>query len=280
MGEPDPAVTIFHNPACGTSRNVLALIRASGIEPTVIEYLQNPPGRDTLRDLITRAHVAARDVLRIKGTPYKELGLDAPDLDDECLIDQMLRHPILINRPIVVTTRGVKLCRPSDVVLDLLPEFPARDLAKEDGTPALVDAPINGAAPELRIALDQAGLPTDDITEPGRVFFAYSTLAGEQVGYGGFEQYGGDVLLRSIVVPEAQRSRGIGRGMVPLLMRRAFDAGGRRAWLLTTTAAVFFEKTGFKSADRAQAPEKILSSRQASALCPSTAALLVRSIEL
>jgi len=274
------AVTIFHNPACGTSRNVLALIRASGVEPEVIEYLQNPPDRDTLRRLIAQARVAVRDVLRIKGTPYKELGLDAADLDDEYLIDQMLRHPILINRPIVVTPRGVKLCRPSDVVLDLLPAFSARDLTKEDGTPVLTDARIDGTAPELRIALNQAGLPVDDITEPGRVFFSYSTLAGECVGFGGFELYGRDALLRSIVVPEAHRSRGIGGGIVPLLMRRAFDAEARRAWLLTTTAADFFEKAGFKTADRATAPGAILSSRQASTLCPSSAALLVRSIEL
>lgn len=272
-------VTIYHNPACGTSRNVLALIRASGIEPTVIEYLQNPPDREALRALIARAGMAVRDALRIKGTPYKELGLDAVDLDDDYLIDQMLRHPILINRPIVVTSRAVRLCRPSDVTLDLLPVPPSGDLAKEDGTPVLADARISGAAPELRAALEQAGLPTEDLAEPGRVFFAYSTLAGARAGYGGFEQYGREVLLRSIVVPLAQRSRRIGRGIAPLLMRRAFDAGGRRAWLLTTTAAGFFEKVGFKPTDRAKVPAAILSSRQASALCPSTAAFLVRFIE-
>jgi arsenate reductase len=164
--------------------------------------------------------------------------------------------------------------------LDLLPAPPTGDLTKEDGTPVLADAPIDGAAPELRAALEQAALPTDDVAEPGRVFFAYSTLAGERVGYGGFEQYGRDVLLRSIVVLPARQRRGIGRGVLPLLMRRAFDAGSRRAWLLTTTAAAFFERAGFKPADRAKAPEAILSSRQASALCPSTAAFLVRSIEL
>lgn len=273
-------VTIYHNPACGTSRNVLALVRASGIEPTVIEYLQRPPDRDTLRTLIARAGMTVRDTLRIKGTPYKELGLDAADLDDDDLIDQMLRHPILINRPIVVTSRGVRLCRPSDVVLDLLPAPPTGDLIKEDGTPVLTDAPIDGAVPELRAALDQAGLPTDDVAESGRVFFAYATSAGERVGYGGFEQYGPDVLLRSIVVLPAKQRRGIGRGIVPLLMRRAFDTGGRRAWLLTTTAAAFFERAGFKPADRAKAPEAILSSRQASILCPASAAFLARSIEI
>lgn len=273
-------VTIYHNPACGTSRNVLALIYASGIEPIVIEYLQNPPDRDTLCALIAVARMTVRDALRVKGTPYKDLGLDAADLDDNHRIDQMLRHPILINRPIIVTSRGVRLCRPSDIVLDILPALPTGDVIKEDGTPVLVDALIDGTAPELHAALDQAGLPTDDLTESGRVFFAYSTLSGERVGYGGFEQYDREVLLRSIVVLPAKHRRGIGRGIVPLLMRRAFDAGGRRAWLLTTTATAFFERAGFKPADRAKAPEAILSSRQASSLCPSTAAFLVRTIDL
>ena len=114
-------ITIYHNPACGTSRNTLALIRACGIEPTIVEYLTTPPPRDTLRALIARSGMTPRDLLRIKGTPYHELGLDAPELTDEQLLDQMLAHPILINRPIVVSPKGVKLCRPPDLVLDLLP---------------------------------------------------------------------------------------------------------------------------------------------------------------
>jgi arsenate reductase len=115
-------VTIYHNPACGTSRNVLAMIRNSGEEPRIIEYLKTPPSRAGLVELIGRMGVPVRDVLREKGTPYQELGLDNPALTDDALIDAMMAHPILINRPIVVTELGVKLCRPSETVLDILPQ--------------------------------------------------------------------------------------------------------------------------------------------------------------
>ncbi|UEM21602.1 arsenate reductase (glutaredoxin) [Skermanella mucosa] len=130
-------VTIYHNPKCGTSRNTLALIRNSGEEPVVIEYLKSPPSRDELKDLIRRMGVAVRDVLRRKGTPYDELGLDDPDLDDDRLLDAMMAHPILINRPIVVTPLGVKLCRPSETVLDILPSPQRGAFAKEDGEPVV-----------------------------------------------------------------------------------------------------------------------------------------------
>jgi arsenate reductase (glutaredoxin) len=114
-------VVIYHNPRCGTSRNTLALIRQAGIEPRVIEYLKTPPTRAELADLIGRMGVSVRDVLRDKGTPFHELGLGNPALTDEELIDAMMEHPVLINRPIVVTPLGVKLCRPSETVLDILP---------------------------------------------------------------------------------------------------------------------------------------------------------------
>jgi arsenate reductase len=130
---------IYHNPACGTSRNVLALIRNAGVEPTVIEYLKNPPDRATLESLIQRMGIRPRDLLREKGTPYAELDLGAEHWTDAQLIDQMLDHPILINRPIVVTPWGVKLCRPSEVVLDILPLPQNGPFAKEDGEP-LIDA--------------------------------------------------------------------------------------------------------------------------------------------
>jgi arsenate reductase (glutaredoxin) len=115
------SVTIYHNPACGTARNVLALIRNAGIEPTIIEYLKTPPDRATLESLIERMGIRPRQLLREKGTPYAELGLDSDRWTDEQLIDQMLAHPILINRPIVVTSRGVKLCRPAEALLEILP---------------------------------------------------------------------------------------------------------------------------------------------------------------
>jgi arsenate reductase (glutaredoxin) len=114
------SITIYHNPDCGTSRNVLAFIRAAGIEPTIIEYLKTPPGRDKLVELIAQMNVPVRDVLRRKGTPYDELQLDNPALSDDDLLDAMVAHPILMNRPIVVTERATKLCRPSEAVLELL----------------------------------------------------------------------------------------------------------------------------------------------------------------
>jgi arsenate reductase len=132
-------VTIYHNPACGTSRNVLGLIRNAGIEPTVIEYLKTPPSRAELADLIRRMGVPVRAVLREKGTPFHELGLDAPALTDDQLLDAMMAHPILINRPIVVTERGVKLARPSEAVLDILPAPQRGEFRKEDGE-LVVDA--------------------------------------------------------------------------------------------------------------------------------------------
>ena len=132
-------VTIYHNPDCGTSRNVLALIENSGETPEVIEYLKTPPERRELVSLIERMQIPVRDVLRQKGTPYAELQLGNPALTDGELIDAMMAHPILINRPIVVTPLGVKLCRPSEVVLDILPSPQRGAFAKEDGG-AIVDA--------------------------------------------------------------------------------------------------------------------------------------------
>ena len=132
-------ITIYHNPACGTSRNVLGLIRNSGEEPTIIEYLKTPPDRDTLKALIAAMGVPVRSVLREKGTPYAELGLGDPQWGDDRLIDFMLQHPILINRPIVVTPLGTRLCRPSEAVLDILPQPQRGAFRKEDGE-AVVDA--------------------------------------------------------------------------------------------------------------------------------------------
>ncbi len=126
-------ITIYHNPACGTSRNALAMIRQSGEEPHVIEYLLTPPSREELLDLIRAMHIAPRELLRIKGTPYEELGLGNPKWSDDELIDAMLAHPILINRPIVITPKGTKLCRPSEAVLDILPNPHIGPFTKDDG---------------------------------------------------------------------------------------------------------------------------------------------------
>jgi arsenate reductase len=132
-------ITIFHNPACGTSRNVLALIRNSGAEPTVIEYLKTPPERERLVELVAALGLPVREVLRRKGTPYDELGLDDPALCDDQLIDAMVAHPVLMNRPIVVTPLGTRLCRPSELVLEILPGRQRGAFSKEDGE-AVIDA--------------------------------------------------------------------------------------------------------------------------------------------
>ena len=126
-------VTIWHNPACGTSRNTLAMIRATGAEPIVIEYLENPPSRAKLVELIAAAGLTPRELLRQKGTPYTELGLDDASLSDAVLVDAMLAHPILINRPLVEAPRGTRLCRPSEVVLEILADPLPGDFVKEDG---------------------------------------------------------------------------------------------------------------------------------------------------
>lgn len=131
-------VEIWHNPACGTSRNTLALIRHVGIEPRVVDYVHAPPSKQTLAETIAAAGLRVREAIREKGTPYLELGLDDPTLSDDALLDAMLTHPILINRPFVTTPMGVRLCRPSDIVLDILPPCD-RPFAKEDGE-VVIDA--------------------------------------------------------------------------------------------------------------------------------------------
>ncbi|WP_029923033.1 arsenate reductase (glutaredoxin) [Nevskia soli] len=132
-------ITIYHNPKCGTSRNVLGLIRNSGVEPEIVEYLVTPPSRETLRGLIAAMNVPVREVLRKKGTPYEDLGLDDPKWTDDELLDFMMAHPILINRPIVVTPLGTRLCRPSEAVLEILPQPQRGAFSKEDGE-AVVNA--------------------------------------------------------------------------------------------------------------------------------------------
>ncbi|WP_430513156.1 arsenate reductase (glutaredoxin) [Pannonibacter phragmitetus] len=129
--------TIYHNPACGTSRNTLEMIRNAGIEPTVIEYLKTPPAREELAAMIAAAGLTVRGALREKGTPYEEMGLGNPDLDDTALLDAMMREPILINRPFVITPLGTRLCRPSEVVLEILPDTHKGAFTKEDGEKVL-----------------------------------------------------------------------------------------------------------------------------------------------
>lgn len=130
---------IYHNPACGTSRNTLAMIRNAGIEPVVIDYLSSPPAKDTLKTMIVEAGLSVRQALREKDTPYAELGLADPSLTDDALLEHMLAHPVLINRPFVVTPLGTRLCRPSEIVLDILPETHRGPFSKEDGQMVIGD---------------------------------------------------------------------------------------------------------------------------------------------
>lgn len=272
-------IVVYHNPDCGTSRNTLALIRHLGIEPHVVEYLKSPPAPTLLLQLAHRIGWPLRSLLRERGTPFAQLGLDRPELDD-ALLAAIAEHPILLNRPIVISPLGVKLCRPSETVLDLLPVQPSVDIDKDDGTPFLRDEQVAATDPRLARALREAGLPTQDLRASTGRFFSYRTLGGTLVGYGGFELAGDDVLLRSILVTADARGRGIGRNLALLLMSRAFDAGGRTAWLLTDSAAAFFERLGFKATGRETAPDAIAQSQQAVALCPATATLLTRRITL
>jgi len=131
-------VTIYHNPACGTSRNTLAMIRNAGIEPDIVEYLKTPPSRETLARMITEAGLTVRQAIREKGTPYGELGLADPSLSDDALLDAMIATPILINRPFVVSPLGTRLARPSELVLDILPDTQKGAFSKEDGE-AVID---------------------------------------------------------------------------------------------------------------------------------------------
>ena len=131
-------ITIYHNPQCGTSRNVLELIRNTGAEPAVIEYLKTPPPREKLKELVAQMGISVRELLRRKGTPYDELGLDDTTLGDDALLDAVVRHPILMNRPVVVTPLGARLCRPSEAVLDILP-LPQRGAFAKEGGEAVID---------------------------------------------------------------------------------------------------------------------------------------------
>lgn len=142
-----PDIIIYHNPECGTSRNTLAMIRNAGIEPHVVEYLKTPPSRAMLESLIERAGITPRELLREKGTPFAELGLDDASLNDAALIDAMMEHPILINRPLVVSPLGVKLCRPSEVVLDILPSPQQGAFTKEDGERVVTETGMRVQAP-------------------------------------------------------------------------------------------------------------------------------------
>lgn len=275
-------VTIYHNPVCGTSRSTLKLLQELNLAPTVIPYLQQPPTEPELAELLDRMGMSVREILREKGTPFAALGLGDLRKTDAELHAAIQAHPILLNRPIVVTNKGTKLCRPSDVVLDLLAyELPDLNSTRDDGTSFLRDRQIDRRAlSDLAMAVEAAGLPTADLADPGRTFFHYTRLDSEGVGWGGFELYGSDVLLRSMAVERRFHRQGNGRNLATLLMRRAYDQGARQAYALTSNpeARAFFERLGFAAIDRATAPATIQTTRQAGGLCPASATLLTKRI--
>lgn len=273
------SIRIYHNPACGTSRNALALIRNAGIEPEIVAYLENPPDGDTLLGLAAAAGVPLRALLRRKGTPFEALGLDDPALPDGALLDAIRRHPILIDRPIVATPRGVALCRPSERVLDLL-EAPQRtDFVKEDGLPVVTARPL--AADERATfagLLAAHGMPTADLDLPGRQFYAFRTTLGTPVAYGGLEGIGPDRLLRSLLVLPDRRGRRHGEAAALALERLAGADGATRLHLLTRHAAGFFARLGYAPADRAAAPPAIAGTLEFGELCPADAAYLAKPV--
>jgi arsenate reductase len=272
-------VTIYHNPSCGTSRNTLAMIRNAGIEPNIIEYLKTPPSRHELLSLVARMGAPLRDALRRKGTPFDELGLDNPALTAADLLDAVERHPILINRPIVVTPLGVKLCRPSELVLDLLDAPQRSDFVKEDGEPVVTASPLGATdMEELAALLSEAGLPTADLASPGRQFYRFATALGAVVAVGGLEGRGADRLVRSVAVKPAARGKGFGKAVAITLERLAGDDGAKRLHLLTTTASPFFERLGYVAANRATAPAEISASAEFAGLCPAAANYMTKAV--
>jgi arsenate reductase len=272
-------LTIYHNPDCATSRNALAMIRNSGVEPHVIEYLKTPPSRDEVSSLAARMAAPLRNLLRRKGTPFEALGLGDPALTDDDLLDAVERHPILINRPIVVTPLGVRLCRPSEVVLDLLQDPQRTAFVKEDGEPVVIAAPLGpDELDELEALLSAAGLPASDIRLPDRQFYRFTTTLGETVAVGGLEGQGGDRLLRSLAVVADRRGRGFGKAVALTLERLAGNQATQRLHLLTTDAAEFFARLGYVAAERALAPEAVRRSAEFVELCPGTARYLIKHV--
>ncbi len=273
------SVTIYHNPNCGTSRNTLAMIRNAGIEPVVIEYLKTPPGPHELMELVRRMGVPLRSVLRRKGTPFDELGLGDPAVDDAALLVAIEHHPILINRPIVVTRRGVALCRPSEVVLDLLDAPQRTDFVKEDGDPVVIaDRLSAGELAELEVALIGAGLPAGDIRSHTGSFYRFAKPLGQTVGYGGLEGGGDDALLRSLIVLPAFRGQGFGKAIALALERIAATASVTTLHVLTMSAEGLFTKLGYRVEARASTPAEIAATAEFRDLCPASAIYLTKSV--
>ncbi|MBS7540018.1 arsenic resistance N-acetyltransferase ArsN2 [Ancylobacter lacus] len=288
---------VYHAADDAESRAALALIRHAGLEPHVIAPARSPPAPVLLDELARRARRPLATLLRAAETRGAGEGLATKGLATKGLATEGLATEGLatagrpagaapaeepgagLRTPLVVSPLGVKLCRPAERVLDLLPVVPATDLDREDGAPFLREEQVAATEPRLAKALREAGLPTQDLrASPGR-FFAFRTLGGRLVGYGGYEAFGPEALLRSVLVRPEFRGRGAGRAMVRLLTGRAGEDGAERAWLLTQDAAGFFERLGFAPVAREAAPAAIRQTPQAASLCPASARLLGRILQ-
>lgn len=258
------AVTIYHNPACGTSRKALGLIRLAGLEPQVIEYLLDPPTRERLAGMIHAAGLGVREALREKGTPYEQLGLSDRSLTDDQLLDAMMANPILINRPFVVTDLGTRLCRPPEIVLDILPKppFVAADAAD---------------LPAIRDLLSEAQLPVADIEGP-TIRFWLARDQGKVVGTVALEVHGGSAMLRSLAVHPDHRGKGLGQALVRHAELCARNDGIQELCLLTTTAAELFGRRGYALISRDHAPEGVRRSEEFRSLCPDTAVCMLKRL--
>ena len=272
---------IWHNPDCGTSRNVLRVLKASGCAPDIVDYRETPPDHAMLARMIAAAGLRVRDAVRRRGTPFDEMGLGAENVSDADLLDAMVTTPILINRPFVRTLRGTALCRPADTVFALIDRGWPRGLTREKGAPFVIAERRAPDAIDLVAALHRAELPIEDLGGANKHFFSYATPDARRAGYAGFELPGDHhALLRSLVVPPTRRGEGLGRTIVPLALRAAHDAGARTAWLLTETAERTFAELGFEAVDRDEAPEAVRSTAEFATLCPDTAVLMRRPITL
>ncbi len=260
-------LTLYHNPDCGTSRNVLHNLLRLGLKPVVILYLEQPPPPAQLLRLAQASGLKLQELLRIKGSPYHALGLDAPHWSDAQRLEHMQRHPILINRPLLESPTGVRLCRPSDLMLDLLPGAAGLRLEKEDGTPLLRDSLVEPDDPGLKQAWRAAGLPD---LPTGTLAYRYATTDGDRVAHAAVSTAGGHAWLHGIAPEPAWRDTGATAGVLALASRRAFDRGARQLWTDAPQAGPAMTSGGWRSAGLPPA-----------SLRPSTGAdILAREISL
>jgi arsenate reductase len=237
-------VEIYHNPSCSMSRNALRLIRETGVEPRIIEYLETPPDRAELMQLLEAARISVPEILRSKESHFADLGLGDNPLPDSALLDALDAHPILMQRPIVVTALGVNVCRPPELVLALLQNAPRPGTKREDGSDFLIDEEIPFSA-ELIAELTSADASASELTEACTTL-RVRTLDGAEIGHAGFQIRGKAAELIAFTVLPAARRAHAGTNMMRLVLRRAYDLGAREMTVTTDRAVEFLAAVGFK----------------------------------